>query len=54
MQPESVTGVVVLGGDDALVGMEFIRELKKWLLVGSAVLLIDDDAITLPIVTTSK
>jgi hypothetical protein len=54
MPPESVTGVVVLGGDDALVGIEFIRELKKWLLVGSMVLLIDDDAITLPIVTISN
>jgi predicted aspartyl protease len=43
MQLESVTGVVVLGGDDALVGMEFIRGLKKWLMVGSAVLLIDED-----------
>ncbi|MGA2212171.1 MAG: hypothetical protein ABSH31_02755 [Bryobacteraceae bacterium] len=53
VQPESVTGVVVLAGDDALVGMEFIRALKKWLLVGSAVLLIDNDAITLPIVTIS-
>lgn len=41
-EPESVTGVVVLGGDDALVGMEFIRGLKKWLLVGSAVVLLDE------------
>gem|GEM_PF-1403425 len=45
IQHENITGVVVLGGDDALVGMEFIKGLKKWLLVGSVVLLIDDDAI---------
>jgi hypothetical protein len=42
MQPETIEGVVVLGGDDPLVGMEFIRGLKKWLLVGSAVILVDD------------
>ena len=53
MQPETVTGVVVLGGDDALVGMEFVRALKKWLLMGSAVFLIDDDSLNLPIVTVS-
>jgi predicted aspartyl protease len=42
VQVESVTGVVVLGGDGALVGMEFIRSLKKWLAVGSVVLLLDE------------
>jgi len=42
---EPVTGVVVLGGDGALLGMEFIRSLKKWLFVGSAVMLADETAI---------
>ncbi len=51
VQPESLTGVVVLGGDDTLIGMEFVRALKKWLLVGSVVMLVDDDAINLPIAT---
>ncbi len=49
LQPESVTGVVVLGGDGALVGMEFIRGLKKWLLVGSVVLLLDEVSIPVPV-----
>jgi predicted aspartyl protease len=42
---EPVTGVVVLGGDGALLGMEFIRSLKKWLVVGSSVMLADESAI---------
>ncbi len=50
MQPESVTGVVVLGGEDALVGMEFIRGLKKWLVVGSVVLLLDETSIPVKLI----
>jgi hypothetical protein len=51
IQPETeiATGAVVLGGDDALLGMEFIKALKKWLLVGSVVMLIDEDSLDLPI-----
>jgi hypothetical protein len=45
VEPERVTGAIVLGGDDALLGMEFVRALKKWLLVGSVVMLIDDHLI---------
>ena len=37
----SVTGAIVIGGDDALLGMESIRRLNKWLLVSSTVALID-------------
>jgi hypothetical protein len=33
----------VIGGDDPLLGMEFIRVLKKWLLIGSTVALIDSE-----------
>ncbi len=41
LQPETVTGVVVLCGNGALVGMEFLRILDKYLLVGPIVTLID-------------
>lgn len=44
--PESVTGVVVLCGDGALVGMEFVRALNKYLVVGSVVVLIDNEHVT--------
>jgi predicted aspartyl protease len=47
-ESEIVTGVVVLGGDDVLVGMEFIRRLKKWLLVGSIVVLLDGEHVDTP------
>jgi hypothetical protein len=46
VQPEIVTGVVVMCGDGALVGMEFIRALKKLLMVGEFVMLVDHDEIT--------
>jgi|HubBroStandDraft_1064217.scaffolds.fasta_scaffold222910_1 hypothetical protein len=39
--PETVEGFIVLGGDGALLGMEFLRSLDKWLLVGKGVFLID-------------
>jgi hypothetical protein len=42
-QTERVSGVVVIGGDDPLLGMEFIRVLKKWLLIGSTVALVDSE-----------
>src|ERR1700733_13949151 len=45
MESEIITGVIVIGGDDPLIGMEFIRGLKKWLLVGSVVALIDGEHI---------
>ena len=38
---ETVRGAVVLGGDDALLGMEFIRGLDKLLIVGKIVALIN-------------
>jgi predicted aspartyl protease len=42
---EPVTGVVVLAGEDALLGMEFVRGLQKWLVIGSAVMLADPDSV---------
>jgi predicted aspartyl protease len=51
MQPETVTGVVVLGGEDPLVGMEFFKGLKKWLVVGSIVLLLDEASIPVTVTT---
>jgi predicted aspartyl protease len=45
---ETTEGMIVLGGDGALVGMEFIRSLKKWLIVGRMVALFDEPAIAVP------
>ena len=44
--PETVTGVVVLCGNGALVGMEFIRSLDKFLIVGPVVTLVDVSTVT--------
>ncbi len=44
--PESAEGVIVLAGNSTLIGMELIRALKKLLVIGSIVALIDDDQIT--------
>jgi hypothetical protein len=41
LQEESILGVVTLGGDEPIVGMEFLRALDKWLLVGRTVALFD-------------
>lgn len=41
--PESMTGTVVLCGESALVGMEFLRGLRRPLLLGSVVMLVDED-----------
>jgi predicted aspartyl protease len=45
MKSEAVKGVIVIGGDSALIGMEFLRGLKKWLLVGRTVALVDGEHI---------
>ena len=39
--PETCRGSILLGGDTALLGMEFLRSLNKLLLVGAVVLLMD-------------
>jgi predicted aspartyl protease len=44
-QHESVRGTIVLGGDGVLLGMEFMRSLDKFLLVGKVVLLADNAAL---------
>jgi hypothetical protein len=44
---QSVEGLIVLGGDGALLGMDFLRGLDKWLLVGRSVFLIDDSELPL-------
>lgn len=41
LQSETVEGIIVLAGDSVLVGMEFIRNLEKVLVVGPLVLLLD-------------
>ncbi len=41
----AVEGRIVLGGEEALLGVDFIRSLDRWLVVGKLVLLVDDDAI---------
>jgi len=41
----AVEGRIVLGGEEALLGMDFIRSLDRWLVVGKSVLLVDDAAI---------
>jgi hypothetical protein len=47
--PETVEGFIVLGGEGALLGMEFLRSLDKWLLVGKAVFLIDTSELPIKI-----
>jgi|ERR1022692_662635 predicted aspartyl protease len=47
--PESVEGLIVLGGDGALLGMEFLRSLDKWLLVGKSVFLLDSSELPIKI-----
>jgi hypothetical protein len=42
-QPEVVDGTVVLCGDCALVGMEFIRSLNKYLVVGKELVALIDE-----------
>lgn len=42
MQPETVDGLIALEGDGAILGMDFLRSLNKWLVVGKNVSLIDD------------
>lgn len=53
LQPESVQGTIVLGGDSALLGMEFIRGLDKLLLVGKVVILVDNSTIDAAIAAAS-
>jgi hypothetical protein len=45
LESEAIEGRVVLGGEEALLGMDFIRSLERWLVVGKSVLLVDDEAI---------
>jgi predicted aspartyl protease len=44
-QVATTKGRVVLGGEEALLGVDFIRKLNRWLVVGKSVLLVDDEAI---------
>jgi predicted aspartyl protease len=46
LTPESIAGTIVLGGDGPLLGMEFIRNLDKMLMVGKTVILIDNAVLT--------
>jgi hypothetical protein len=46
IQPETISGVVVMCGNGALVGMELLRLFDKYLLVGPMVLLLDAAAVT--------
>ena len=39
---ETVAGMIALEGDRAILGMDFLRSLDKWLVVGRNVSLIDD------------
>jgi hypothetical protein len=48
MQPESIEGTIVLGGSGAILGMEFLRSLEKWLIVGKVVALLDHSSIPIP------
>ena len=41
---EPLTGAIVLGGDGALLGMEFIRSLGMWLVIGPEVMLADESS----------
>jgi hypothetical protein len=40
--PETIEGIIVLGGNGAILGMEFLRTLDKLLVVGPMVALIDN------------
>ena len=44
-EPAAVEGRIVLRGEEALLGMDFIRSLDRWLVVGKSVLLVDDAAV---------
>ena len=44
-EPETIDGVVVMCGKGALVGMELLRALDKFLLVGPFVVLLDVTAV---------
>lgn len=46
--PESIEGTIVLGGNGAILGMEFLRSLDKWLIVGKVVALLDNAAFPPP------
>jgi predicted aspartyl protease len=48
---ETTHGAIVLGGDDALLGMEFIRSLDKLLIVGKIVALLDQSGMPSPSAT---
>lgn len=41
IEDETVEGIIVLAGDDPLIGMEFMRSLDKSLLIGKVVMLVD-------------
>lgn len=43
---ETISGVVVMCGNGALVGMDFVSRLKKLLLVGEFVIMLDHDVVT--------
>jgi hypothetical protein len=42
IEPETVEGLIVLGGTGPILGMEFLRSLNKLLAVGVLVALIDN------------
>jgi len=44
-ESETVEGIIVLGGNGAILGMEFLRSLDKLLVVGKIVALVDDSLI---------
>jgi hypothetical protein len=46
VQPETISGVVVMCGNGALVGMELLRLLDKFLVVGPFVVLLDVTAVS--------
>lgn len=49
-EPETVEGIILLAGEDTLIGMEFLRSLDKLLVVGKMVALVDHSALpTIPI-----
>jgi predicted aspartyl protease len=49
LKQESASGTVVLGGDGALLGMEFLRTLDKLLLVGKVVMLVDNSLVPIAV-----
>jgi hypothetical protein len=48
MEAESIEGTIVLGGNGAILGMEFIRSLDKLLVAGKIVVLLDHSALPIP------